>query len=181
MTKGPANKIMKLKQKLINNAKRAERLTRRQAGQKTKAVKKVIKQKLRGGAVSMDFKTPDSDNASANMAIGQAMSKQKINAANMVDLNKAMAGGGGEITIPQMSQAGAGGNALMKGVLDLQLQARAASEGDAAAMIGAPKGIGGTMTGGRKSRKRRKRRNKRKTKKNTKRRRRRKRKSIKRR
>ena len=144
--------------------------------------RKKNRKKLRGGAVSMDFKTPDSDNASANMAIGQAMSKQKINAANMVDLNKAMAGGGEEITIPQMSQAGAGGNALMKGVLDLQLQARAASENDAAAMEGAPKGIGGTMTGGRKSRKRRKRRNKRKTKKNTKRRRRRrKRKSKKRR
>ena len=129
--------------------------------------RKKNRKKLRGGAVSMDFKTPDSDNASANMAIGQAMSTQKINAANMVDLNKAMAGGGEEITIPQMSQAGAGGNAVMKGVLDLQLQDRAASENDAAAMEGAPKGIGGTMTGGRKSRKRRREETK-KNKKNTK-------------
>ena len=60
----------------------------------------------------MDFKTPDSDNASANMAIGQAMSKQKINAANMVDLNKAMAGGGEEITIPQMSSGWSRRNAF---------------------------------------------------------------------
>ena len=131
--------------------------------------------KLRGGAVSMDFETPDAQNVSANGAMNQAISKQKMNANNMVNLNKALAGGGSpkEISVPQMSQAGGEGNTLMKSMIDLQLQTRAQSEGDSGAMLSKPQGVAG-MAGGRKSRKkRRKRRRKRKTKKKTKRRRRR--------
>ena len=131
--------------------------------------------KLRGGAVSMDFETPDAQNVSANGAMNQAISKQKMNANNMVNLNKALAGGGSSkvISVPQMSQAGGEGNTLMKSMIDLQLQTRAQSEGDSGAMLSKPQGVAG-MAGGRKSRKkRRKRRRKRKTKKKTKRRRRR--------
>ena len=133
------------------------------------------KRKLKGGAVSMDFQTPDAQNVSANGAMNQAISKQKMNANNMVNLNKALAGGGSsnKISVPQMSQAGGEGNTLMKSMIDLQLQTRAQSEGDAGAMLSKPQGVAG-MAGGRKSRKkRRKRRRKRKTKKKTKRRRRR--------
>ena len=182
MTKGTKEKINKLKQKIQSNLQRTQRLIRRQAknaGQKTKStIKKapVIKHIIRGGAVSMDFQTPDAQNVSANGAMNQAISKQKMNANNMVNLNKALAGGGSSkvISVPQMSQAGGEGNTLMKSMIDLQLQTRAQSEGDAGAMAATPQGVAG-MAGGRKSRKkRRKRRKKRKTKKRTKRRRRRK-------
>ena len=181
MTKGTQKKIQDLRKKLIADAERAARLARRQAdkaGQKTKKLVKkgrVYKPKIiKGGAVSMDFQTPDAQNVSANGAMNQAINKQKMNANNMVNLNKALAGGGSkEISVPQMSQAGGEGNTLMKSMIDLQLQTRAQSEGDAGAMLAEPQGVAG-MAGGRKSRKkRRKRRKKRKTKKKTKRRRRR--------
>ena len=126
---------------------------------KTKSRKK--RKKLRGGSVSLEFETPQAQNVSANGAIQQAMSKQKLNSSNMVELNKAMNGGG--VSVPQMSQAGGEGNSLMKSVTDLQLQTRAMSEHDADALKGRPQGIGG-MTGGRKSRKNRRKRRKRKTK-----------------
>ena len=183
MTKGTKEKINKLKQKIQSNLQRTQRLIRRQAknaGQKTKStIKKapVIKHIIRGGAVSMDFETPNAQNVSANGAMNQAISKQKMNANNMVNLNKALAGGGSpkEISVPQMSQAGGEGNTLMKSMIDLQLQTRAQSEGDAGAMLSKPQGVAG-MAGGRKSRKKRRksRRRKRKTKKKIKRRRRRK-------
>jgi len=183
MTKGTKEKINKLKQKIQSNLQRTQRLIRRQAknaGQKTKStIKKapVIKHIIRGGAVSMDFQTPDAQNVSANGAMNQAMNKQKMNANNMVNLNKALAGGGrpSKLSVPQMSQAGGEGNTLMKSMIDLQLQTRAQSEGDAGAMLGKPQGLAG-MAGGRKSRKKRRksrRRRRRKTKKKTKRRRRR--------
>ena len=177
MTKGTPEQIKKKAKKIAQDLARFKRQVRRQAGQKVKAGKKVIKQKLRGGAVSMDFQTPDAKNVSANGAMNQAISKQKVNANNMVNLNKALAGGGSSkvISVPQMSQAGGEGNTLMKSMIDLQLQTRAQSEGDAGAMLSKPQGVAG-MAGGRKSRKRRRksRRRKRKTKKKTKRRRRRK-------
>ena len=174
-------KTIKVRQQAIarhlRRIKREAKKITKQAGQKVKAGKKVIKQKLRGGAVSMDFQTPDAQNVSANGAMNQAISKQKVNANNMVNLNKALAGGGTpqKISVPQMSQAGGEGNTLMKSMIDLQLQTRAQSEGDAGAMLSKPQGVAG-MAGGRKSRKRRRksRRRKRKTKKKTKRRRRRK-------
>ena len=128
---------------------------------KTKSRKKrKRRKKLRGGAVSLKFKTPEAQNVSASGAIQQAMSKQKLNSSNIVELNKAMSGGA--VTVPQMSQAGGEGNSLMKSVTDLQLQTRAMSEHDADALKGRPQGIGG-MTGGRKSRKNRRKRRKRKT------------------
>ena len=138
--------------------------------------KRKSRKKLHGGAVSMDFQTPDAQNVSSNGAMNQVINKQKMDANNMVNLSKALAGGGSSknISVPQMSQAGGEGNTLIKNMIDLQLQTRAQSEGDAGAMLAKAQGVAG-MAGGRKSRKkRRKRRKKRKTKKKTKRRRRRK-------
>ena len=66
------------------------------------------RKKLKGGAVSLNIVTPDSNNVSASGAINQAMSKQKLNSQNVLELSKAMAGGGDAIPVPQMSQAGAG-------------------------------------------------------------------------
>ena len=125
---------------------------------KTKSRKK--RKKLRGGSVSLEFETPQAQNVSANGAIQQAMSKQKLNSSNIVELNKAMSGGA--VTVPQMSQAGGEGNSLMKSVTDLQLKTRAMSEYDGEALQGKSQGVAG-MTGGRKSRKK-KRRRKRRTK-----------------
>lgn len=127
---------------------------------KTKSRKK--RKKLRGGSVSLEFETPQAQNVSANGAIQQAMSKQKLNSSNMVELNKAMNGGGANLSVPQMSQAGGEGNSLMKSVTDLQLKTRAMSEYDGDALQGKSQGVAG-MTGGRKSRKK-KRRKKRRTK-----------------
>tara|TARA_B100001758_G_scaffold242633_1_gene251210 strand:- start:242 stop:793 length:552 start_codon:yes stop_codon:yes gene_type:complete len=175
MTKISAQKRKKnteLLQAFLRNLRQNKNATNKKK-KKRKSRKK--QKKLRGGAVSMDFETPDAKNVSANGAMNQAISKQKMNANNMVNLNKALAGGGSpkEISVPQMSQAGGEGNTLMKSMIDLQLQTRAQSEGDAGAMLAEPQGVAG-MAGGRKSRKkRRKRRRKRKTKKKTKRRRRR--------
>ena len=97
---------------------------------KTKSRKK--RKKLRGGSVSLEFETPQAQNVSANGAIQQAMSKQKLNSSNIVELNKAMSGGA--VTVPQMSQAGGEGNSLMKSVTDLQLKTRAMSEYDGEAL-----------------------------------------------
>ena len=176
MTKISAEKRKKnteLLQAFLRNLRQNKNSTNKKK-KKRKSRKK--QKKLRGGAVSMDFETPDAQNVSANGAMNQAISKQKMNANNMVNLNKALAGGGSpkKLSVPQMSQAGGEGNTLMKSMIDLQLQTRAQSEGDSGAMLGKPQGVAG-MAGGRKSRKkRRKRRKKRKTKKRTKRRRRRK-------
>lgn len=135
------------------------------------------RKKFKGGAVSLDIVTPDSNNVSASGAINQAMSKQKLNSENVLKLSKAMAGGGDTIPVPQMSQAGAGANTLMRDVVDLQLQARAESEFDGQALLGQSRGVAG-QTGGKTKRRRRKRKSKRRKK--TKRKRRRKRKTKKR-
>tara|TARA_Y100000287_G_C14233605_1_gene363410 strand:- start:2604 stop:3179 length:576 start_codon:yes stop_codon:yes gene_type:complete len=181
MTKGTPEEMKKKANKLKQSLKRFARQVKRNAnsaGQKTKKmvkkgpVYKLVK-KLKGGAVSMDFQTPDAQNVSANGAMNQAINKQKLDANNMVNLSKALAGGGSSntISVPQMTQAGAGGNDLMKSMVQLQLQTRAQSEGDAGAMLSKAQGVAG-MAGGRKSRKKRRKR-RRKTKKKTKRRRRR--------
>jgi len=181
MTKGTPEEMKKKANKLKQSLERFTRQVKRNAnsaGQKTKKmvkkgpVYKLVK-KLKGGAVSMDFQTPDAQNVSANGAMNQAINKQKLDANNMVNLSKALAGGGSSktISVPQMTQAGAGGNDLMKSMVELQLQTRAQSEGDAGAMLAKPQGVAG-MAGGRKSRKKRRKR-RRKTKKKTKRRRRR--------
>lgn len=133
------------------------------------------RKKFKGGAVSLDIVTPSSQNVSSSGAIQQAISKQKLNSSNVVELNKAMAGGG-DIVVPQMSQAGSGANTLMKDVVDLQLQARANSEYDGLALQGKSRGVAG-QTGG-KTKRRRRRKSKRRKK--TKRKRRRKRKTKKR-
>ena len=185
MTKMKKRKRKKLLKKNLQSAARAGRQIKRalvkagqktkralvKAGQKTKkiAAKIPVIKKLRGGAVSLNFESPLAKNASANSAMNQAISKQKMNAHNMVNLNKDLAGGGSpdKLSVPQMSQAGGEGNSLMKGMIDLQLQTRAMSEGDSQAMMSNPGGVAG-MAGGRKSRKKRKKR-RRKTKKRTKR------------
>ena len=180
MTKFTGKTIKVRQQAIARHLRRIKRETKKitkQAGQKTKKItaKIPVIKKLRGGAVSMDFETPISTNVSSNGAMNQAISKQKMNANNMVNLNKDLAGGGSpaKVSVPQMSQAGGEGNTLMKSMIDLQLQTRAQSENDGQVLSANPQGVAG-MAGGRKSRKkRRKRRRKRKTKKRTKRRRRR--------
>ena len=185
MTKMKKRKRKKLLKKNLQSAARAGRQIKRalvkagqktkralvKAGQKTKkiAAKIPVIKKLRGGAVSLIFESPLAKNASANSAMNQAISKQKMNAHNMVNLNKDLAGGGSpdKLSVPQMSQAGGEGNSLMKGIVDLQLQTRAMSEGDQQALMSNSGGVAG-MAGGRKSRKKRKKR-RRKTKKRTKR------------
>ena len=161
MTKFTGKTIKVRQQAIARHLRRIKRETKKrtkQAGQKTKkiAAKIPVIKKLRGGAVSMDFQTPDAQNVSANGAMNQAISKQKMNANNMVNLNKALAGGGSpaKVPVPQMSQAGGEGNTLMKSMIDLQLQTRAQSEGDAGALVANPQGVAG-MAGGRKSRKKR--------------------------
>ena len=136
--------------------------TNKKKKKKKKPKSRKKRKKLRGGAVSLNIVTPQSQNVSASGAINQAMSKQKLNSANVVELNNAMAGGGG-IAVPQMSQAGAGTNTLMKDVVDLQLNARAQSEFDGQALQGQSRGVAG-QTGGKTRRKRRKRRRKNKIK-----------------
>ena len=159
-----------IKRALVKAGQKTKRALTK-AGQKTKkiAAKIPVIKRLRGGAVPMEFAAPASQNASANSAMNQAINKQKINANNMVNLNKDLAGGGSpdKLSVPQMSQAGGEGNSLMKGIVDLQLQTRAASEGDSEAVMRNSGGVAG-MAGGRKSRKKRKKR-RRKTKKRTKR------------
>ena len=187
MTKFTGKTIKVRQQAIARHLRRIKRETKKitkQAGQKTKKIvaKIPVIKKLRGGAVSMDFQTPNAQNVSANGAVNKVISKQKMDANNMVNLNKDLAGGGNpKVSVPQMSQAGGEGNTLMKSMIDLQLQTRAQSENDGQVLSANPQGVAG-MAGGRKSRKkRRKRRRKRKTKKRTKRRRRRRRKSRRRR
>ncbi len=136
--------------------------TNKKKKKKKKRKSRRNRKKLKGGAVSLNIVSPSSQNVSSSGAIQQAISKQKLNSSNVVELNKAMAGGGGLI-VPQMSQAGAGANTLMKDVVDLQLQARANSEYDSLALQGKSRGVAG-QTGGKTKRRRRRKSKRKKTK-----------------
>ena len=120
------------------------------------------RKKQKGGAVSLEFTLPKSQNTSALGEIKSVINKQKLDSENVSRLKNTMSGGA--IVIPQMSQAGSEGNSLIKNVLDQQLKARAAAEFDSEAQNIKPQGIT-TKGGRRKKRTKRKRRRKKRTKK----------------
>ena len=85
---------------------------------------------MRGGSVSLEFKKPEVNSTSSSDAIQGAMNKQKADNESVVEMNKAMAGGGKGIVVPQMSQAGGEGNDSIAGTIGSTLQGRADGEYD---------------------------------------------------
>jgi hypothetical protein len=68
------------------------------------------KRKYKGGA-GMNIPVPESSNTSSSGAIAGAINKQSEGNKDMTELNKKFSGGGkDDVTVPQMSQAGRGGN-----------------------------------------------------------------------
>ncbi len=116
------------------------------------------RRKRGGGKVDLNFKKPEVSNTSASGAIQGTIHKQAAGNAEVVALNKAMSGGGGDIVVPQMNQAGAAGNKSISGSIATTLQGSADSEYDTD--VNNPPKSSGMPRGGR-----RKRRRKRKTKK----------------
>ena len=118
------------------------------------------RRKRGGGKVDLNFKKPEVSNTSASGAIQGTIHKQAEGNAEVVALNKAMAGGGEDIVVPQMNQAGEQGNKSISGTISTTLKGSADAEYDSD-VYNKPKDSG--MPGGGKHR--RKRRKKRKTKK----------------
>ena len=116
-----------------------------------------------GGAVSMDFDVPEVNATTSSQALQGTLHSQKTDSEQVVAMNKAMAGGAGGITVPQMGPAGEEGNNSIASSIGSTLKGRADGEFDSQVDMTPPK----TLGGGRKSRRRR-----RKKKKKTKRRRR---------
>ena len=85
---------------------------------------------MRGGSVSLEFKKPEVNSTSSGDAIQGAMNKQKADNESVVEMNKAMAGGGKGVVVPQMSQAGEAGNESITGTIGTTLQGRADGEYD---------------------------------------------------
>ena len=125
--------------------------------------RKTRRRKHRGGAVSMEFEKPEVSNTSSSGAIQGAMHKQKAGNEETAKLNKEFGqGGGGDVVVPQMGQAGEAGNKTITGGVSQTLQGRADGEYDNDVNIKPePDGMPG---GGRRRRKTKKRRRKRKTK-----------------
>ena len=126
--------------------------------------RKTRRRKHRGGAVSMEFEKPEVSNTSSSGAIQGAMHKQKSGNEETAKLNKAFGQGGGgkDVVVPQMGQAGEEGNKTITGGVSQTLQGRADGEYDNDVNIKPePDGMPG---GGRRRRKTKKRRRKRKTK-----------------
>ena len=136
------------------------------------------RRKRGGGKVDLSFKKPEVSNTSASGAIQGTIHKQAVGNAEVVALNKAMAGGGKDIVVPQMNQAGTQGNKSISGTISTTLKGSADAEYDTD--VDNPPGASGMPGGGRKRRKRR-RKTKRKSRKSKKRRRKRKTKKRKRR
>ncbi len=132
--------------------------------------RKTRRRKHRGGAVSMEFEKPEVSNTSSSGAIQGAMHKQKAGNEETAKLNREFGqggGGGDDVTVPQMNQAGESGNKTITGGVAQTLQGRADGEYDSDVNIKPqPDGMPG---GGR--RRRRKRKTKRKSRKSKKRRR----------
>ena len=132
--------------------------------------RKTRRRKHRGGAVSMEFEKPEVSNTSSSGAIQGAMHKQKAGNEETAKLNREFGqggGGGDDVTVPQMNQAGESGNKTITGGVAQTLQGRADGEYDNDVNIKPqPDGMPG---GGR--RRRRKRKTKRKSRKSKKRRR----------
>jgi len=85
---------------------------------------------MRGGSVSLEFKKPEVNSTSSGDAIQGSMNKQKADNESVVEMNKAMAGGGKGVVVPQMSQAGDAGNESITGTIGSTLQGRADGEYD---------------------------------------------------
>tara|TARA_B110000444_G_scaffold165346_1_gene154505 strand:+ start:1881 stop:2336 length:456 start_codon:yes stop_codon:yes gene_type:complete len=117
--------------------------------------------KHRGGAVSMEIPKPDVSNTSSSGAIQGTMNKQKTGNQEVANLNKQFSGGGKDIVVPQMGQAGEAGNATITGGVSQTLQGGADGEFDND--VNNPVKSDGMPGGGRRRRKTKKRRRKRKT------------------
>ena len=88
------------------------------------------KRSMRGGNVSLKFNKPEVNATSSSDAIQGAMNKQKVQNEEVVEMNKAMAGGGKGVVVPQMAQAGEEGNESISGTIGSTLQGRADGEYD---------------------------------------------------
>ena len=130
------------------------------------------RRKRGGGKVDLNFKKPEVSNTSASGAIQGTIHKQAEGNAEVVALNKAMAGGG-DIVVPQMNQAGEAGNKSISGTIDTQVKGAAQAEYDNDVNI-EPKPSGMPSGGRRKRRRKRKTKKQRKSRKTKKRRRKRK-------
>ena len=113
---------------------------------------KTRKRLQRGGEVPIKFEKPEVSETSANSAIKGSMQTQKENNAEMIKMNKEMAGGGkDDVTIPQMDQAGDSGNASITGGIGNILKGAADSEFDSD--IQEDSSANSDYTGGRRRRK----------------------------
>ena len=153
-----------------NVAKYEEIIKKMYKAKKGGRKRKTRRRKHRGGAVSMEFEKPEVSNTSSSGAIQGAMHKQKAGNEETAKLNREFGqggGGGDDVTVPQMNQAGESGNKTITGGVAQTLQGRADGEYDNDVNIKPqPDGMPG---GGR--RRRRKRKTKRKSRKSKKRRR----------
>lgn len=86
--------------------------------------------KHRGGAVNMEIPKPDVSNTSSSGAIQGTMNKQKLGNQEVANLNKQFSGGGKDIVVPQMGQAGDSGNETITGGVAQTLQGGADAEFD---------------------------------------------------
>lgn len=136
--------------------------------------------KHRGGAVNMEIPKPDVSNTSSSGAIQGTMNKQKAGNQEVANLNKQFSGGGKDIVVPQMGQAGDSGNETITGGVAQTLQGGADAEFDND-VHNEVKSDGMPAGGGRRRKKRKTKRKSRKKRKTKKKRKRRKRKTRKRR
>ena len=118
--------------------------------------------KHRGGAVSMEIPKPDVSNTSSSGAIQGTMNKQKTGNQEVANLNKQFSGGGQDIVVPQMGQAGDAGNKTITGGVAQTLQGGADAEFDND--VNKPVKSDGMPGGGRRRRKRKTKRKSRKSK-----------------
>jgi hypothetical protein len=119
------------------------------------------KRKYKGGA-GMNIPVPETSNTSAGGAISGAINKQSEGNKEMTELNKNFSGGGkDDVTVPQMSQAGSGGNKTIVDSIKQMMQGSADGEFDNDVHIKPPDS---GMPGGGKRRKSRRKRRKSRTK-----------------
>ena len=78
----------------------------------------------------MEVPKPDVSNTSSSGAIQGTMNKQKAGNQEVANLNKQFSGGGKDIVVPQMGQAGDSGNETITGGVAQTLQGGADAEFD---------------------------------------------------
>ena len=103
-------------------------MVKRRTRKRRKLQKRSIFKKQYGGAVSYEFEKPEVNATSSNQSIEGALHKQKSQSEEIVELNKAMSGGG--IVIPQMGQAGESGNKSIMESISSTLKGKADGEFD---------------------------------------------------